>query len=99
MRRQEKGFETNIFRELRDEDPQRFRALLRMDHDTFMELLGLIELKIKRVDTAMRDAITPCARLSVTLDFLATGRNVNTSLVIWHDFVGCRMHFAMFYRV
>lgn len=65
---------TNLIGELRSE-PDDFRNYLRMDEDTYTNLLNLITPMISRTDTIMRRAITPHERLSATLRFLATGRS------------------------
>lgn len=64
----------NLLEELRLE-PDDWRNYLRMDEDTYLELLSLVSPLIKHQDTIMRSAITPHERLSATLRFLATGRN------------------------
>ncbi|XP_050314984.1 uncharacterized protein LOC126749359 [Anthonomus grandis grandis] len=48
---------------------------LRMDYNTFQELLMLIEPLIKRENTVFRESVTAEARLVATLRFLATGRS------------------------
>lgn len=65
----------NLLNELRLE-PDDWRNYLRMDEDTYIELLNMVTICIKRQDTVMRKAITPHERLSTTLRFLATGRNM-----------------------
>lgn len=64
----------NLLEELKLE-PDDWRNYLRMDEDTYLELLILITPLIQHQDTNMRRAITPHERLSATLRFLATGRN------------------------
>jgi hypothetical protein len=46
-----------------------------MDEATYLELLQKIIPRIGKSDTVMRRAVTPHERLSVTLRFLASGRN------------------------
>lgn len=41
----------------------------------YLELLHLLTPLIKKQDTFLRQSITPHERLTVTLRFLATGRN------------------------
>ena len=73
LRRDVQGAASNLIRELDGEDPKAFREYHRMDRESFEDILTLIDPLIARQDTHMRDAITPRARLSVTLRFLATG--------------------------
>ena len=63
-----------LIEELRREDPNSYRNILRTSHEAFQELLHLVTPLIKRKDTCMREAIPPAERLSLTLRFLATGR-------------------------
>ncbi|XP_050311465.1 putative nuclease HARBI1 [Anthonomus grandis grandis] len=46
-----------------------------MDEDSYVLLLKLVTPLIQKQDTCMRSAISPHERLSVTLRYLATGRN------------------------
>lgn len=64
----------NLLRELRNE-PNDWRNYLRMDEETYVELLRLVSPFIAKKDTVMRKAISPHERLSATLRFLATGRS------------------------
>ena len=48
---------------------------LRMYEPKFEEILGLIRSGITKIDTGMRAAISPAAKLAVTLRFLATGES------------------------
>lgn len=64
----------NLINELKLE-PDDYRNYLRMDENTYLELLHLITPQIERQDTRMRRAITPHERLSSTLRFLASGRS------------------------
>ncbi|XP_064639343.1 uncharacterized protein LOC135494929 [Lineus longissimus] len=59
--------------ELRLEDPASYRNYLRMDEQTFNELLVKMSPLITKADTNMREAISPGERLALTLRFLATG--------------------------
>jgi hypothetical protein len=64
---------TNLLEELRLE-PDDWRNDLRMDEESYIQLLKLVTPYIKRNDTNMRMAISPHERLSATLRYLATGR-------------------------
>ncbi|XP_050303715.1 probable ATP-dependent RNA helicase DDX49 [Anthonomus grandis grandis] len=63
-----------LLEELRLE-PDDYRNYLRMDEDSYVLLLKLVTPLIQKQDTCMRSAIPPHERLSVTLRYLATGRN------------------------
>lgn len=77
-RRGIQGASNNLIRELRFEDPQEYRMMLRMTPEKFDHLLGLVTPIIQREDTVMRDAIKPETMLEVTLNYLATGNNYRT---------------------
>ena len=67
------GFFNTTLSELRQTDNTRYANFLRMDNDSFNELLTLVQPDITRQDTPMRDSITAAQRLVITLRFLATG--------------------------
>ena len=67
---------TNLLVDLQLE-PDDWRNYLRMDEDTYVDLLSRVSPFITYEDTNMRKAITPHERLSVTLRYLATGRSLN----------------------
>ena len=54
-------------------DPSGFHGFLRMNSDTFKELLDLISPAIATQDTWIRDSISAEQKLVVTLRYLATG--------------------------
>ncbi|GFO24820.1 hypothetical protein PoB_005132500 [Plakobranchus ocellatus] len=66
---------SKLLDELRCSEPSDFRNFLRMDEDSFDELLELVRPCRENQDTNMRDAISPTYRLSITLRFLATGNS------------------------
>lgn len=73
-RRSEKGFFQNIVQELRIEDIQGYREMMRMAHEQFIEILTAIEPFItKRQVIGGHKVISPAERLTLTLRFLATG--------------------------
>ncbi|XP_064116545.1 uncharacterized protein LOC135222387 [Macrobrachium nipponense] len=59
--------------ELLVSSPEDYRNYLRMDHDTFMNLLTMVSPIIEKKTTQLRDAIPASQRLLCTLRFLATG--------------------------
>lgn len=64
-----------LLNELRTSEPSDFKNFLRLDAESFDELLRLVEPRIKKVDTTMRDAISVSERLSITLRYLASGNS------------------------
>ena len=84
-RRREFGAYHSLIRELSDEDEKGYKNFLRMDMDSFNELLHLVEPHIKRQDSLMRQSISPAERLALTLRFLATGnRFFLCCTILWH---------------
>lgn len=59
-------------------DPEHYRNYLRVDLDTFEELLGMVKPLLEKRDTPMRNAISPAEQLAVTLRFLATGESYSS---------------------
>jgi len=72
QRRQSRGTCEVLLRELRDEDPELFRAYLRMDVATYDQLLELLGPHIVGCQRYRRP-ISIREKLSVTLRYLATG--------------------------
>ena len=60
---------------LRELEPDDWRNYLRMDTETYKNVLKYVTPYIKRQNTCMRKAISAHERLSATLRFLATGRS------------------------
>ncbi|XP_068082892.1 uncharacterized protein [Anabrus simplex] len=73
QRREELGASSRLFQELKEEDPETYRNVLRMSPSKFQELLELVEPLIKKQDTKMREAIPCKIKLEITLRYLATG--------------------------
>ncbi|XP_064098062.1 uncharacterized protein LOC135209284 [Macrobrachium nipponense] len=74
QRRKEKGSHATILQELRDGAYESdFKNYMRMDPNTFYDLLVMIEPFISKQDTCMRENISPEARLEATMLFLSTG--------------------------
>ncbi|KAM5163735.1 uncharacterized protein ACMZJ9_006361 isoform 1-T2 [Mantella aurantiaca] len=68
--------QTSILPEVRDNDPDDFRNLLKMSDDNFNYLLRKVTPLIQKQDTCMRKSISAEQRLVATLRFLATGRSL-----------------------
>jgi hypothetical protein len=78
-RRSTLGGSALLLKELYAEDPDEYRACLRMSPECFDTLHDLMANAIQRSDTLMRDVIPSKIELEVTLSFLATG-NMYTNL-------------------
>ena len=65
----------SLLNELRINEQNDFKNYLRMENDTFYELLNLVRPFIEKQNTIMRESITAEERLVATLRFLATGRS------------------------
>jgi len=64
----------NLLADLKfQESSGQFHNFVRMSSEDFKFLLNAIAPKIKKMDTAMRKAVTVTERLVITLRFLATG--------------------------
>jgi hypothetical protein len=55
--------------------PRDWHNYLRMNEETYLNLLSLVTPLIKKQDTIMREAVTPHERLTATLRYFATGRS------------------------
>lgn len=64
----------NLLAELKFEKDDWFNYL-RMDEETYLELLHLVTPFIEKKDTHLRKSISCHERLTATLRYLATGRN------------------------
>ena len=88
--KRDKFSHTNLLVDLKLE-PDDWRNYLRMDEDTYIDLLCRVSPFITYEDTNIRKTITPHERLSVTLRYLATGRsldNLKYSAMISGYFIG-----------
>lgn len=72
-RRELYGASSNLLKELRDEDPQAYRNILRIDGYQFDALLLMVDQRVRKRDTKMRMAIPTATKLEITLRYLATG--------------------------
>ena len=70
-----------LLQELRLTDTDSYRHFLRMDPETFDDLLSKVGPYITYQDTQMRKAISPPERLALTLRFERLLRRMN-----WHAF-------------
>lgn len=68
--------QTSILPEIRENDPDDFRNLLKMSDENFNYLLRKVTPLIQKQDTCMRKSISAEQRLVATLRFLATGRSL-----------------------
>jgi hypothetical protein len=71
--REKQGYYENLLRELQLTDEENYRSFLRMNTETFNNILQLITPLIEKQNTVMRNSISPGERLAVTLRYLATG--------------------------
>lgn len=67
-----------LMKELHAEDVSAFTNFMRMDPETFHELLHRIAPRITKLDTNYRKALEPGLKLAITLRFLATGNSYKT---------------------
>ena len=75
LKKRDQFSHTILLNELRLE-PEDWFNYMRMNEETYLELLNYVTPLIQRQDTRMRKAITPHERLAATLRFLATGRSL-----------------------
>ena len=64
-----------LVEELRREDENDYRNYFRMSPVEFDEIFALVENKITKKNTRMREAIPAATKLAITLRFLATGES------------------------
>ena len=82
LNRPQYGAYNSLMRELSISDARGFHNFIRMNAQTFEQLLTVVAPHIQRKDTVMRQAIPPAERLSLTLRYLATG-----NIVLNHEHV------------
>lgn len=75
LKRRNEFTHERLLNELRISEPNDFKNFVRLDAESFDQLLRLVEPHIKKKNTTMRDAIPPSQRLSITLRYLATGNS------------------------
>lgn len=91
-RRPTLGLYDTLMQELEIEDAETFAYFMRMDVDTFNDLLQRVQGRIMRRNTAMRDAVSPGVKLAVTLRYLATGntyRDLRCGFRVAHNTISC----------
>lgn len=74
-RRNERECFHQLVAELELEDEAAYFNYFRMDKQRFGFLVDLVESRIRKCDTTMRQSIKPSERLAVTLRYLATGES------------------------
>lgn len=77
-RRESTGQYEKLMRELEAEDLAGFRNYLRMEQETFYDILQRITPRIKKKDSNFRKALPPGLKLAATLRFLATGSSTKS---------------------
>lgn len=75
MNNKDLGASDTIIRELYFNDPQEYKAVMRLTTQQFDELLSMISPIITCDDTLMRKALPSRLKLEVTLAYLASGTN------------------------
>ena len=71
LKREQLGY-THLLRELLPY-PEDVHTFLRMDENSYLELLDLVRPRIEKQSTVLRSLIDPHQRLMATLRYLATG--------------------------
>ena len=74
LRREEEGMFSNLVQELLVEDTKTYREMMRMNYESFKQILGFIEPYITpKQSTIGTKIVSPVERLVLTIRFLATG--------------------------
>ena len=85
--RMKQGAYHQLLQELRLTDKPSYQHFLRMDIESFEEILEVISPLIQKQDTCMRQAIPPAERLALTLRFIATGNKSRISVNILNHLI------------
>lgn len=93
-RRSDLGAYNALMRELEAEDTKSFVNFLRMDRESFDQLLDRVSPMITKADTPMRDSIPPGEKLAITLRYLATGRTMNNNNFMNYSYCITQMTFV-----
>lgn len=74
-KREKEGMYSNLVQELRVEDTKTYKEMMRMNYESFKEILAFIEPHITPKQSGVMGAqsISPAERLVLTIRFLATG--------------------------
>lgn len=75
LKKRERLSHVALLREISITDAEDFRNYFRMDQQIYDKLLTMVTPFLRRQDTVMRKSISVTERLSLTLRYLATGRN------------------------
>ena len=78
LERGRKGAYNNIIQELRLENMENYRRYLRMNKETFEELLHRVTPLIEKKSTTIRKPLSVAEKLACTLRFLATGKSYSS---------------------
>ena len=73
QRRPKLGQYTKLMKELKKEDTKAFRNFVRMDYETFHEILQRIEGRITKTPNNYRTPLSAGIKLAITMRYLATG--------------------------
>ena len=79
LRRDQLGEYHTLVQEMRISDPDAHLRYFRMTVGDFDELLAVVEHKIRKQRTSMRNPISPGERLAVTLRFLSAGGSMKST--------------------
>jgi len=77
----ELGIYDQLISEVRTQDPQEFRRLMRLSVQDFQYVLEKIKPQIERQDTKFRKAIPADVRLAITLRYLSKGAYSSAGLI------------------
>ena len=78
IRRDTLGWYENLMLQLEEEDPNEFKAMLRMEPAMFHELQARLFDRLKKKDTNWRRALPPRLKIAITLTYLGSGHRYKT---------------------
>ena len=78
LKRDKKGAYNNVIQELRFLDMENYRRYLRMNTETFEELLHRVTPLLEKKSTTMRKPLRVAEKLACTLRFLAGGESYSS---------------------
>ena len=82
-RRSLEGAWETYLNQCRDQFPDKYKDVLRMNSDLFKELLSIVEISIAKKDTFFRKSIPAEQRLSLTIFYLSTGDSFKTISILF----------------